>query len=393
MISLNEDSVEWAALDIFKDMGYEILYGPDIAPDGLNPIRELYSDVVLTERLRDVVYRLNPDIPPTAKEEAVKKILRTETSDLVINNQIFHHYLTDGVNVEYRHEDRIIGDKVWLFDLDHPENNDFLAVNQFTIIENDYNRRPDIVLFINGLPMVVIELKNPIDEKATLKKAFQQLQTYQTQISSLFNFNEILIISDGTKARAGTLTSHYERFMPWKTIDGELEALQVLPQMEVLIRGMLNQKVIIDLIRHFIVFEEDEKKISKKLAAYHQYHAVNKAVEATIKATDPDGDQRAGVIWHTQGSGKSLIMAFYAGKLVLRMNNPTLVVLTDRNDLDDQLFGTFASCQELLRQEPKQAESREDLQNLLKVASGGIIFTTIQKFLSENKNRISYSFR
>ena len=297
MTHFNEDSVEWATLEIFRDMNYQILYGPDIAPDGINPMREFYSDVVMIERLRDAIYKLNPDIPPMAKEEAIKKILRMETRDLITNNQNFHRFITDGVDVEYRHEDRIVGDKVWLFDFQNPENNDFLAINQFTIIENDYNRRPDIILFINGLPIVLIELKNPIDEKATLKKAFQQLQTYQNQISSLFHFNEILIISDGTEARAGTLTSNYERFMPWKTIDGELEALESMPQMEVLTRGMLNPKVIIDLLRHFIVFEEEEEEekiISKKLAAYHQYHAVNKAVEATIKASNSEGDRRCG---------------------------------------------------------------------------------------------------
>lgn len=380
-MNLNEDQVEQVALSILKDIGYQILFGPDIAPDGPTPMRELYSDVVITEYLRNAIYKLNPDIPPTAKEEAIKKILRAESPDLLTNNQRFHRLLTDGIDVEYRRNDKIIYDKVWLFDFQNKENNEFTAVNQFTIIENDYNRRPDLILFINGLPIVVIELKNPVDEKATLEKAYHQLQTYKSQISSLFHFNEILIVSDGMEARAGTLTSNYERFMPWKTIDGQIEAFQ--PQMEVLIKGMLNKQVLLDIIRHFIVFEVNEGDIRKILAAYHQYHAVNKAVEATLKAAGPKGDKRAGVIWHTQGSGKSLIMAFYAGKLVLRMDNPTLVVLTDRNDLDDQLFGTFASCQELLRQEPKQAESREHIQELLQVASGGIIFTTIQKFLPE----------
>jgi len=383
MTNLSEDMVEQMALDILQEMGYEILYGPDIAPDGLNPMRELYSDVVLVERLRDAVYRLNPDIPPAAKEEAIKKVIRAESPDLLVNNEGFHRMVTDGVDVEYRLEDRVIGDKVWLFDFQEPENNDYLAVNQYTIIERDHNRRPDIILFINGLPLVVMELKNPADEKATLDKAYQQLQTYKSEIPSLFHFNEILIISDGLEARAGTLTSDSQRFMPWKTIEGEKDALIDKLEMEVLIRGMLNKRVLLDLIHHFIVFDDSEVTIKKKLAAYHQYHAVNKAVEATIKAASPEGDHRCGVVWHTQGSGKSLIMAFYAGKLVLEMDNPTLVVLTDRNDLDDQLFGTFKASQNILRQEPVQAETREHLKELLKVASGGIVFTTIQKFLPE----------
>lgn len=382
-MGINEDMVEQEALEILQELGYEILYGPDISPDGSTPMRDLYSDVVIVEKLRDAINRLNPDIPTVAREEAVKKVLRTDNPDIISNNQLFHQFLTDGVTIEYRKDGRIVYDKVWLFDFQNPDNNEFLAINQFTIIENDHNRRPDTVLFVNGLPIVVIELKNPADEKATLNKAYQQFQTYKSEIPSLFHFNEILVISDGMQARAGTLTSDYQRFMPWKTIEGEKDALVDKLEMEILIRGMLNKKVLLDLIRHFIVFDNSEAEIKKKLAAYHQYHAVNKAVEATMKAASPEGDKRAGVIWHTQGSGKSLIMAFYAGKLVLEMNNPTLVVITDRNDLDDQLFGTFSASQNILRQEPVQAESRENLQELLRVASGGIVFTTIQKFLPE----------
>lgn len=383
MMGINEDMVEQEALEILQELGYETLYGPDISPDGSTPMRDLYSDVVIVEKLRDAINRLNPDIPTVAREEAVKKVLRTDNPDIISNNQLFHQFLTDGVTIEYRKDGRIVYDKVWLFDFQNPDNNEFLAINQFTIIENDHNRRPDTVLFVNGLPIVVIELKNPADEKATLNKAYQQFQTYKSEIPSLFHFNEILVISDGMQARAGTLTSDYQRFMPWKTIEGEKDALVDKLEMEILIRGMLNKKVLLDLIRHFIVFDNSEAEIKKKLAAYHQYHAVNKAVEATMKAASPEGDKRAGVIWHTQGSGKSLIMAFYAGKLVLEMNNPTLVVITDRNDLDDQLFGTFSASQNILRQEPVQAESRENLQELLRVASGGIVFTTIQKFLPE----------
>jgi len=385
MNRLNEDLVELEALEILRKMGYETLFGPDIAPDGSAPSRELYSDVVLVERLHDAIYRLNPDIPHTAKEEAVKKIIRADSPDLLINNQKFHRMFTDGVDIEYRQGDRIVGDKVWLFDFQNPENNDFLAVNQFTVIENNINRRPDIILFVNGLPLVVMELKNPVDEKATVRKAFQQFETYKSEIPSLFHFNEVLIISDGINALSGTLTSNFDRFMPWKTMDGEREAIKTMPELEVLIRGMLNKSVILDLLRHFIVYEADDNTVKKKLGAYHQYHAANKAVEATIKAASPEGDKRCGVIWHTQGSGKSLIMAFYTGKLVLEMDNPTIVVLTDRNDLDDQLFGTFAACSDLLRQEPVQAENKDNLKNLLHVASGGIIFTTIQKFLPEKK--------
>ncbi|NYB52067.1 MAG: type I restriction endonuclease subunit R [Methanobacteriaceae archaeon] len=383
MRGLNEDMVEQEALKILQELGYEILHGPDISPDGTNPMRELYSDVVLVERLREAVYRLNPDIPPTAREEVVRKVLRVESQDLLTNNQSFHRMLTDGVDVEYRADGRVVYDKALLFDFARAENNDFLAVNQFTVIENDHNRRPDIILFINGLPLVVIELKNPTDDKATLEKAYQQLQTYKSQIRSLFDFNEILIISDGMEARAGTLTSDFQRFMPWKTITGEKDDLLTMLEMEVLLRGMLNQEVLLDLLRHFIVYDESEAQVKKKMAAYHQYHAVNKAVQATLKAAGPGGDQRCGVVWHTQGSGKSLIMAFYAGKLVLEMDNPTLVVLTDRNDLDDQLYSTFASSKNILRQEPVQARDRRHIRELLQVASGGIVFTTIQKFLPE----------
>jgi len=274
-----------------------------------------------------------------------------------------------------------VGDKVWLFDFSHPDNNEFLAVNQFTVIERNNNRRADMVLFVNGLPLVVIELKNPADEEATIWKAYEQFQTYMQEISSLFAYNEVLVISDGTEARAGTITSDKQRFMPWKTIDGE-EAPIVMPQIEMLLRGICKKERLLDLIRHFIVFEQ-EKTLRKIMAAYHQYHAVNKALESTLKARIKDG--RAGIVWHTQGSGKSLIMAFYTGKLVLKqeMENPTIVVLTDRNDLDDQLFDTFSKCHEILRQKPVQATTREELQKLLKVASGGVIFTTIQKFFPD----------
>lgn len=388
---ITESEVEQVALDIFFDLKYKIIYGPDIAPDGSHPERQSYSDVILVKRLREVIYRFNPTIPVEVKDEALKQIMRTDSPDLVINNHRFHKMLVDGVDVEYRKEGGIAGDKVWLFNFDKINDNEFLAVNQFTVIENNINRRPDIVLFVNGLPIVVIELKNPADENATTLTAFKQFQTYKLQIPSLFKFNEILVASDGFDARAGTITSDWERFLPWKTIDGRTKTPKATPQIDVLLRGMFNKNVLIDLIRHFIVFEQERDtkeniiRLSKKIAAYHQYHAVNKAIDATLKASSTKGDKRCGVVWHTQGSGKSLIMAFYTGKLVLALDNPTIVVLTDRNDLDDQLFGTFSRCNELLRQAPVQADSRAKLQEYLKVSSGGIVFTTIQKFFPEDK--------
>ncbi len=386
MTSFTESEVEEAALEILSELGYKILHGPEIAPDGLHPERQSYSDVVLIERLRNAIIRLNTTIPEEARDEAIKKILRSESPHLIINNRSFHKMLVDGVDVEYRRKDgSIAGDKVWLFDFKNPQNNEFLAVNQFTILENNNNRRPDIILFINGLPLIVIELKNPADENATIWTAFNQLETYKTQIPSLFPYNEILVICDGIEARAGTITSNKERFMPWKTIEGKEIAPSAMPQLEVLFQGMFDKKILLDLIRHFIVFEQERKDINKKLAAYHQYHAVNKAIEATLNASSSRGDKRCGVVWHTQGSGKSLTMAFYTGKLVLALDNPTIVVLTDRNDLDDQLFGTFSRCHELLRQKPVQAASRSELKELLTVASGGVVFTTIQKFFPEEK--------
>lgn len=380
---ITESEVEQVVLDILSELGYTVVHGPDIAPDGSRPERKDYSDVVLADRLKTAIDKFNPSIPQSAKEEALKKVLRVESPSLVVNNHRFHHFLVDGVDVEYRKGGRIVGDKVWLFDFDKPKNNEFLAVNQFTVIEDNYNRRPDVVLFVNGLPLAVIELKNPADENATVKSAFNQFETYKVQIPSLFRFNEVLVISDGVEARAGTITSNWERFLPWKTIDGVEKAPASIPQIEVLLRGMFDRHIFLDLVRHFVVFENEQKSLSKKLAAYHQYHAVNKAIDATLKASKTD--RRCGVVWHTQGSGKSLIMVFYTGKLVLSMDNPTIVVLTDRNDLDDQLFGTFSRCQDLLRQKPVQVANRSKLRESLKVASGGVVFTTIQKFLPGEK--------
>lgn len=386
MIRLTESEVESAALSWLASLGYTSIFGPDIAPEEPAAERESFLEVILSRRLHDALRRLNPSIPADALEEAFRKVTRPESPSLLANNRAFHRLLIDGVPVEYQRKDgSIAGDHALLVDFENPENNEFLAVNQFTVVEGQQNRRPDIVIFVNGLPLAVIELKNPADEDATIQTAFQQLQTYKNDIPALFNYNEMLVISDGLEARAGTLTSDWARFMPWRTIDGEDIAPKGRPELDVLIKGVFEKNRFLDLIKHFIVFEADGEHISKKMAAYHQYHAVNKAVECTVNATSPEGDRKAGVIWHTQGSGKSLSMAFYAGKIIVHpaMENPTLVVLTDRNDLDDQLFDTFAACQDLLRQAPVQAEDRKHLQDLLQVASGGVIFTTIQKFSPE----------
>lgn len=378
-----EATVEDAALEIFEDLRYTILHGPTIAPGEMFAERGSYGDVVLVNRLREALARINPQIPTDALEEAIRKLLRTESPSLVENNRRFHRFLTDGVPVEYRREGRIVHDTARLFDFDAPENNDWVAVNQFTIEENRRNRRPDVIVFVNGLPLAVIELKNLADENATIRDAFNQFETYKAEIPSLFPYNELLVISDGIEARLGTLTVGWERFMPWRTIEGDKVAPAGSPQIEVLLRGVFEKRRFLALVRSFIVFEDNGKKTEKKVAGYHQFHAVNKAVERTLDAASVEGDRRVGVVWHTQGSGKSLTMAFYAGKIIQHpaMSNPTLVVLTDRNDLDDQLFGTFSDCKELLRQTPEQAESREHLQQLLGRSSGGVIFTTIQKFL------------
>jgi type I restriction enzyme R subunit len=390
ILTITESVVEEAALDWFKGLGYQYLPGPDIACDGTRPERASYADVILSDRLRMALRALNPHIPAEALEDAFKKVLRSENPSLILNNRHFHRMLADGIDVEYRNkEGRVVGDKVWLVDFSDPARNDWLAVNQFTVVEGQRTRRPDIIVFVNGLPLAVIELKNPADENATIKGAFNQFETYKSDIPSLFHYNELLVISDGTEARVGTVSSGWEWFLPWRTIDGKNIAPKGTPELEVLINGMFDRQRFLDIMRHFILFEVDKTRIVKKVAAYHQYHAVNAAVEATLKATSPSGDKRVGVVWHTQGAGKSLTMVFYAGKIILQpeMENPTLVLLTDRNDLDNQLFDNFVVAQDLLRQKPIQAETREHLRELLKVASGGIIFTTIQKFLSENGER------
>jgi len=420
MLTIYESDIEQFAIELLQNLGYQYLYGPDIAPDSNRPERQSFEDVLLLERLQKAINRINPTIPQDSREDAIKQIQRLNSPEVIANNEAFHRMLTEGIKVSYQKDGNERGDLVWLIDFKNPENNDFLVVNQFTVIENGVNKRPDVVLFVNGLPLVIIELKNPADENATVKSAYEQLQTYKQTISSLFTYNEILVISDGLEARAGSLSAGFDRFMAWKSSDGKIEASHLISQLETLIKGMLNKETLLDLIRHFIVFDKSKREDKetgqitihtvKKLAAYHQYYAVNKAVESTLRAVginrekenivreepaayglkdvreQPVGDKKAGVIWHTQGSGKSLSMVFFTGKIVLTLDNPTILVITDRNDLDDQLFDTFASSKQILRQDPVQAENREHLKKLLRVASGGIVFTTIQKFQPEEGN-------
>ncbi|MBD3672765.1 MAG: type I restriction endonuclease subunit R [Planctomycetaceae bacterium] len=387
--TFNENTVEEAALSWFDELGYSTLHGQDIAPGEPGAERQSYNDVVLMGRLRDAIDELNPDIPELAREEALRKVLNPESPALIVNNRAFHKMLRDGVEVEYNRPDgSIAGDRVRLVS-DDPSENDFLAVRQFTVVEGHHNRRPDVVVFLNGLPICVIELKAALSEDATIWSAWNQLQTYKDQIPSLFVYNEVLCISDGLNARTGSLTAGKEWFKPWRSIEGENEAPPTMTELEVLIRGVFDKERLLILLKNFIAFEEDtdSDEVYKILAQYHQFYAVEKAVGATVQASSEAGDRRCGVVWHTQGSGKSLSMTFYAGRMVSHpaMENPTLVVLTDRNDLDDQLFGQFSRCYELMRQHPQQSENRGQLQELLKVASGGVVFTTIQKFFPETK--------
>lgn len=423
MTKITESEIEKFAIELLEKQGYEYIYAPSIAPDSDSPQRESFEDVILLDKLRASVSRINPNLSEDIREDAIKQIQRIGSPDLIVNNECFHRLLTEGVSVTYNDNGHSRGELVWLMDFNDPENNDFVVANQFTVIERNQNghvnKRPDIIIFINGLPLVVVELKNPVDENATVVSAFKQIQTYKQFISSLFNYNGFVVISDGLEAKSGTISSGITRFMPWKSSDGENEASNLIGQMETLINGMLNQKTLIDLIRHFIVYEKSKKEDKdtgiitvetvKKLAAYHQYYAVNRAVESTLRATGAElhdiaesritpplkldysiaskfKDRKAGVVWHTQGSGKSLSMVFYSGKIVLSLNNPTILVITDRNDLDDQLFDTFASAKQLLRQEPVQAKNREELKKHLRVASGGIVFATIQKFQPDEGN-------
>ncbi|WP_352422895.1 type I restriction endonuclease subunit R [Proteiniphilum sp.] len=421
MTRITESQIEELAIELLQKQGYQHIYAPDIAPDGETPERENYEQVILIERLRRAVGRINKSIPIEQQEEAIREIQRIASPELIANNETFHRYLTEGVPVSYHQNGGERGDFVWLIDFENPLNNDFIVSNQFTVIENNHNKRPDVLLFVNGLPLVLVELKNAADENATVQSAFRQIETYKTQIPSLFTYNALLIISDGLEAKTGSLSAGLSRFLAWKSADGKAEASHLISQLKTLITGMLNKETLLDLIRHFIVFEKSKQEdpktgivtinTVKKVAAYHQYYAVNRAVESTLRASgyikkefknlvqeppvsyglpdvdsQPIGDRKGGVVWHTQGSGKSLSMVFFTGKLVLAMDNPTIVVITDRNDLDDQLFDTFAASKQLLRQTPIQAENRSHLKELLKVASGGIVFTTIQKFNPEEGN-------
>ena len=378
---ISESDVEEFVLSVLENLGYEIARGnkEDYLPGGSLALRQDYKEVLLVERLRNALKKINPSASSEMIEQAIKQLLRIGSQKLIVDNETFHKMLVDGVDVAVKKGGEERYEKIWLFDFKNFENNDFLATNQFVIIENNIERRPDVILFVNGIPLVVIELKNPVDENATIWTAYDQLQTYKEQIPSLFKCNEILVVSDGLQARAGTITSEPERFMQWKTINGEKPRKDLI-EIEVLLRGMFDKKRILDISRNFIVFEKD-KETKKKLAAYHQYWATNKAIESTLQAKKTN--KKAGIVWHTQGSGKSLTMIFYSGKIIREMDNPTIVVLTDRNDLDDQLFGTFSKCQDILRQKPVQANTRKELQELLKVSSGGIVFTTIQKFFPE----------
>lgn len=418
MPKITESAVEDLAIECLEKLGYAYLPGPEIAPDSKTPMRASFEDVLLLNKVGAAIDRLNTGIPAIARADALKQIQRFHAPELITNNETFHRFLTEGINVTYQKDGHPRGDFVWLVDFENPENNEFTIVNQFTVIENGINKRPDIILFVNGIPLVVIELKNPADEDATVKVAFQQIQTYKAIIPTLFHYNGLLVISDGLEAKMGSLSAGYSRFMAWKSADGIDEASHLVSQLEVLIKGLLNKETLLDIVRHFTVFDKSKKEdlktgittieTVKKIAGYHQYYAVNRAVKSVIRASgykkklsirqspakyglptvddQPEGDQKGGVMWHTQGSGKSLSMVFFTGKIVLALDNPTILVITDRNDLDDQLFDTFAASVQLLRQEPVQAQNREHLKQLLKVASGGVVFTTIQKFYPDNGN-------
>ncbi len=415
MPPLDESTIEEASLAWFGDLGYTVGHGPEIAPGEPAAERDSFGAVALEGRLRQALGRLNPGVPVEALEDALRKVLRVGMPSLAQTNRAFHRMLRDGVDVEYARPDGSTKhDKVWLIDFRDAEANDWLVVNQFTVIEGQHNRRPDIVVFVNGLPLGLVELKNAADADATIWSAYAQLQTYQAEIPSLLHYNSVLVVSDGVQARIGSLSASQEWFKVWRTIDGSGDAPKTALELEVLVRGVFEPRRFLDLLQHFIVFEEnpDTGALHKIIAGYHQFHAVNAAAEETVRASGMDdaavtpmadgafwsgrmrggkpGDRRAGVVWHTQGSGKSFSMLFYAARVIRHpaMRNPTLVVLTDRNDLDDQLFGQFQRCHEILGQTPVQAPSREQLRTLLAVASGGVVFTTIQKFLPEKGERL-----
>ena len=414
MSALNESTVEDAALTWFGELGYAVGHGPQIAPGEAAAERDSFAEVVLVGRLRAALRRIDPAIPDEAREESLRKVLRVANGSLVQTNRAFHRMLRDGVDVEYQRPDGSIkGDKARLLDFADVRANDWLVVNQFTVIEAQHNRRPDVVVFVNGLPLALIELKNAADEDATIWSAYAQIQTYKAEVPSLLHYNAALVVSDGLQARIGSLTAYQEWFKVWRTIDGEGDAPKTALELVTLVRGVFGRQRFLDLLQHFIAFEEDTDTgaLLKIIAGYHQFHAVNAAVEETVRASGRQesmndagvlrqdtgrnwagrmhggkpGDRRAGVVWHTQGSGKSFTILFFAARVIREpaMQNPTLVVLTDRNDLDDQLFGQFQRCHDMLGQMPMQAESREHLAELLKRASGGVVFTTIHKFMPE----------
>ena len=381
---MTEDQLEQETLCWLAEAGYSHRYGLDIAPDGSAPERSTYSQVLLVGRLREAIDRLNPFIPPVARIDALQQVLNLDTPLLLAANRTFHQLLVNGVSVEYQKDGETRGDFVRLIDFTDASANEWLAVNQYSIKGAKYTRRPDIILFVNGLPLVLLELKNPADEKADIWKAYDQIQTYKEQIPDVFQYNELLVITDGTEARLGSLSANVERFMAWRTIDGvTLDPLGQFNELETLIRGVLAPNYLLDFIRFFVLFEDDGTLV-KKIAGYHQFHAVRSAIDQVITASRPGGNQKGGVVWHTQGSGKSITMTCFAARVMREaaMENPTIVVITDRNDLDGQLFGVFSLSQELLREQPVQGETRQDLRaKLANRPSGGIVFATIQKFM------------
>ena len=415
-MNFTEESLEQAAIEILQELGYDYKFAPDISCDGEYPERKDYREVILEQRVKDALFRINRDLPEEALEEAYRQIITFNSPMLEENNRYFHKLLVEGMEVSYQENGHIRTKRAYIIDFHNIDNNEFLVANQFTIVENE-ERRPDLIIFINGIPLVAVELKSASDENVGIEEAFNQIQTYKKDIPSLFNYNAFCILSDGINAKVGTITSNEARFMNWRSIDGETIEPFSSPQYEVLFKGMLAKERLLDIIENYILFQEskeeekdfygnkigDKKTIIKIMAAYHQYFAVKKAIEKTKEATSEDGDRKIGVIWHTQGSGKSFSMVFYTARLVKELNNPTIVVITDRNDLDDQLFETFAKSEDILRQTPKQADVRKlteaqksqqlgnnskeinGLYDLLNDReSGGIIFTTIQKFTPED---------
>ncbi|HHQ4572927.1 TPA: type I restriction endonuclease subunit R [Aeromonas veronii] len=381
---MTEDQLEQEVLGWLAEVGYRVVCGYDVAPDSDNPWRANFNQVLLLDQLRDAIARLNPSVPMVAREDALAQVVNLDTPAQLSANRAFHRLLVNGVPVQYQRDGETVGDFVRLVDFEDPTANEWLAINQFTIKGPKHTRRPDIILFVNGLPLVVLELKNPADVHADIWKAFDQLQTYKEQIPDLFQYNEIMIASDGSEARMGSLSADAERFMQWRTVDGvNLDPYGEFGELETMVRGILTPAMLLDYLRFFVLFEDDGRLV-KKIAGYHQFHAVRAAIEQVVLASRPDGSHKGGVVWHTQGSGKSITMTCFAARVMrdAAMENPTIVVITDRNDLDGQLFGVFSLSQDLLREEPVQVSTRGDLRDKLgNRPSGGIVFTTIQKFM------------